>query len=132
MPKNPENLNPGKEKAARLQEALKMNEPLAVAYYLKEDLRQIWSQPNKDTAEQVIDDWIARVQASGFGPLVKIAATLVNRRFGILAGNDHRITSGPMEGTNNKIKTLKWRPTASATWNSSNSGSWASIRRSTL
>ena len=105
--KNPENLNQEKDEEARLQEALKMNEPLAVAYYLKEDLRQIWSQPDKDTAERVLDDWIARARASGVGPLARIAATLAGYRFGILAWYDHRITSGPMEGTNNKIKTLK-------------------------
>ena len=35
------------------------------AYYLKEDLRQIWSQPNKRTARRVLRDWMARARASG-------------------------------------------------------------------
>jgi len=36
--KNPENLDPKKRERERLEEALRMNQPLATAYYLKEDL----------------------------------------------------------------------------------------------
>jgi transposase len=45
--KNPENLDPKKDEKRRLKEALKRNEPLAVAYYLKDDLRRFWEQPGK-------------------------------------------------------------------------------------
>ena len=48
--KNPENLDEERDERQRLEDALRLNQPLAVAYYLKEDLRQIWSQPNKRTA----------------------------------------------------------------------------------
>ena len=44
--KNPENLDEEREKK-RLDEALALNKPLATAYYMKEDLRQIWDQPGK-------------------------------------------------------------------------------------
>src|SRR5262249_15625353 len=44
--KNPENLDPDKNERERLDEALQLNAPLATAYYLKEDLRQIWLQDN--------------------------------------------------------------------------------------
>src|ERR1700755_1011309 len=43
--KNAENLDPEKDEKSRLKEALKLTEPLAVAYYLKEDLRRFWEQP---------------------------------------------------------------------------------------
>jgi len=52
--KNPENLDPTRNEQQRLEEALELNRPLATAYYLKEDLRQIWSQPDKTTAEGVL------------------------------------------------------------------------------
>jgi transposase len=104
--KNPENLDEKKGEKERLEEALKLNQPLATAYYLKEDLRQIWMQPNKKTAARLLTDWIARAQASGIQILKKFAATLAGYRTGILAYYDHGISSGPMEGTNNKIKTL--------------------------
>ena len=51
--KNPENLDPQRNEEQRLQDALELNRPLAIAYYLKEDLRQIWSQPDKRTARRV-------------------------------------------------------------------------------
>jgi transposase len=39
--KNPENLDAQRHEHQRLEEALALNKPLATAYYLKEDLRQI-------------------------------------------------------------------------------------------
>jgi transposase len=105
--KNPENLNKKRNEPERLKEALRFNEPLATAYYMKEDLRQIWSQSDKAKAFVFLDDWIARATTSGIGPLVKMGNTMVKFRFGILAWYDHPISSGPMEGSNNKIKTMK-------------------------
>jgi transposase len=105
--KNPENLDPDKKEKERLAEALKLNEPLACAYYLKEDLRQIWLQPSKEIAERVCTDWIKRAQATGIKMLKKFADTLAVYKSGILAYYDYRISSGPLEGTNNKIKTMK-------------------------
>ncbi|ADU61411.1 MAG: ISL3 family transposase [Pseudodesulfovibrio sp.] len=105
--KNPENLNKKRNEPERLKEALRFNEPLATAYYMKEDLRQIWSQSDKAKAFVFLDDWIARATTSGIGPLVKMGNTMVKFRFGILAWYDHPISSSPMEGSNNKIKTMK-------------------------
>lgn len=105
--KNPENLKAEHNEKERLQEALRLNQPLATAYYLKEDLRQIWRQSNKKRAARFLNDWIARATTSGIGPLVKMAHTMAACRSGVLAWYDHPISSGPLEGTNNKIKTLK-------------------------
>lgn len=105
--KNPENLNAERDEQERLKEALRLNEPLATAYYMKEDLRQIWSQPNKAKATTFLDDWIARAISSGIGPLMKMGKTMAGHRSGILNWYDHPISSGPMEGTNNKIKNMK-------------------------
>jgi len=105
--KNPENLDPQKNERERLDEALRLNTPLATAYYLKEDLRQIWLQGNKRAARRVLRDWLARARASGIPMLVKFAATLEEYQEGILAYYDYPISTGPLEGTNNKIKTMK-------------------------
>jgi transposase len=105
--KNPENLNEKHDEKQRLEEALRLNEPLATAYYMKEDLRQIWSQPDQQTAATILDGWIKTAMNSGLAPLVKMGKTLQVHRYGILNWYDHPISSGPMEGTNNKIKTLK-------------------------
>jgi transposase len=107
--KNAENLDPEKDEKARLKEALKLNEPLAVAYYLKEDLRRFWEQPGKHFATTFLDGWIRRAEASGIRILQQMAKTLAAHRSGLLAYYDVMISSGPMEGTNNKIKTMKRR-----------------------
>jgi transposase len=105
--KNPENLAPERRERERLEEALRMNQPLAIAYYMKEDLRQVWEQPNKATAARVLADWIHRAEQSGIKVLHKMAATLGVHRNGILAHYDYPISTGPLEGTNNKIQTMK-------------------------
>lgn len=105
--KNPENLDPERNEWQRLQEALRLNTPLTVAYYLKEDLRQIWQQPNKATARRVLDDWLARAHASGISMLQRFATTMQEHRHGILAYYDYPISTGPLEGTNTKIQAMK-------------------------
>jgi transposase len=105
--KNPENLDPKRNERERLEEALRMNRPLATVYYLKEDLRQIWMQPDKETARRVLEDWVGRAEASCIKLLQRFASTLSMYRTGILAFYDHRISTGPLEGTNNKIKTMQ-------------------------
>jgi transposase len=107
--KNPENLEDSKNERQRLEEALRLNAPLATAYYLKEDLRQFWEQPDKAAARRFLRDWIARAEASGITVLKKFARILRLRKFGLMAWYDHPISTGPLEGTNNKIKTLQRR-----------------------
>jgi transposase len=105
--KNPENLDAKRNEKERLEEALGINAPLATAYYLKEDLRQIWNQPNKRTARKVLRDWLARARASGIRMLIQFADTLEEYQEGILAYYQYPISTGPLEGTNNKIRTMQ-------------------------
>jgi len=105
--KNPENLDPRKNERQRLDEALKINQPLATAYYMKEDLRRFWSHPDKAAAEKFLTDWLFRAWASGIPMLKKMANTLAAKRSGLLAYYDFKISSGKLEGFNNKIKTMQ-------------------------
>jgi transposase len=105
--KAPENLDPEHDEKARLKAALKLNRPLALAYYMKEDLRRFWEQPGKTFATAFLNDWLRRAKASGVPMLGKMAKTLEKHRAGLLAYYDFPISTGPLEGTNNKIKTMK-------------------------
>jgi transposase len=105
--KNPENLDPQRNEQQRLQDALELNTPLTMAYYLKDDLRQLWSQPNKRTARRVLRDWIARARVSGVRMLERMGDTLAAHAKGILAFYDYPISTGPLEGTNTKIQAMK-------------------------
>jgi len=102
-----ENLDKEKDEKKKLEEALALNKSLAVAYYLKEDLRQFWEQPGKKFGTLFLDGWIRRAESSGIKMLQQMAKTLASHRSGLLSYYDVMITSGPMEGTNNKIKTMK-------------------------
>jgi transposase len=102
-----EDLDEEKDEKKKLEEALALNKSLAAAYYLKEDLRQFWEQPGKKFGTVFLDGWIKRAESSGIKMLQQVAKTLAAHRSGLLAYYDAMITSGPMEGTNNKIKTMK-------------------------
>ena len=91
----------------RLHAALQLNRDLSVAYYLKEDARLVWSCESKRSAALQLDSWISSARAADIPELTKLANTIESHRDGILAYFDRRISTGPVEGVNNKIKTLK-------------------------
>lgn len=105
--KNPENLDEEHNEKDRLEAALALNKPLATVYYMKEDLRLVWKQEDGAKAATFLDDWIKRAKVSGISMLKKFAKTLSVHREGILAYYEFPISTGPLEGTNNKIKTMK-------------------------
>jgi transposase len=93
----------------KLEEALKLNEPLSQAYYLKEELSLLWEQPSRAAMESFLRQWCERAMATGIGVIRQMAKTLLLHATGILHWWEHRINSGRMEGVNNKIKTLTRR-----------------------
>lgn len=105
--KHPDNLDESKNERVRLQEALDLNHSLAVAYYLKEDLSQIWKQSTKAIAAKFLTDWCRRARSSGIKVLITMANTLEGHRNGILNWYDYPISTGPLEGINNKIGALQ-------------------------
>lgn len=104
--KHPDNLDEERDEPARLAEAFELNSSLMTAYQLKEDLRQLWEQPHKTAARNFLTSWYLRAMASGIGVMQKFARTLAAHSYGILTWYDHPISTGPLEGTNNKIKTM--------------------------
>jgi transposase len=102
-----ENLDPERDEMARLKEALRLNKPLATAYYLKEELRQFWQQPGREFDGLFLKGWLRRARASGIRILIQMAETLERHRSGLLAYYRYPVSTGPLEGTNNKIKTMR-------------------------
>ena len=105
--KRSEHLDPSRREPKRLQDALRLNEPLAIAYYLKDELNEIWEQDDEETAKWLLMDWIFYAESTGIRMLKQFAKTLRLHATGILAWYDYPISTGPLEGTNNKIKTMK-------------------------
>lgn len=104
--RNSENITEKKD-IDRLNAALELNRDLSVAYYLKEDARLIWNSDSKHLASLQLDAWLSSARTSQIPELVKVADTLHSHRDGILAFFDKPISTSPVEGINNKIKTLK-------------------------
>ncbi|MGE0434508.1 MAG: ISL3 family transposase [Planctomycetota bacterium] len=105
--KRPGNLDARRNERHRLQAALRLNAPLSIAYYLKEDLDRFWRQSGKAAAELFLDEWVRDATATGIRVLQVFARTLQIHRRGLLDWYDEPISTGPLEGINHKIKNLK-------------------------
>lgn len=95
------------DKQARLDELLAANETLHKVYLLKEDLRLFWSQDSKTEAKTFIKTWLEQAEGLDNPHLNRFAKTIGQRIDAILGWYDDPITTGPLEGLNNKIKVLK-------------------------
>ena len=62
---------------------------------------------HKEDAERVLEDWVKQAQESKIPQLMKMSMTLLAHRRGILAWYDCHISTGKVEGINNKIKVMK-------------------------
>ena len=93
----------------KLEEMFAINENLYRAYLLKEDLRQFWKQPDKEEATLFLQLWLEEAATLDLSPIRRLAKTIAKHRDCILAWYDFHITTGPLEGLNNKIKVLKRR-----------------------
>lgn len=103
--KNYEKLD--QEKQDRLQSLLQVNAPLFTIHTMKEQLREFWQKDSIGEAVTFLDAWCKDAESSAIEPLKRIAKTLMKHSHGLLNYYYHRISSGLVEGINNKIKTLK-------------------------
>lgn len=102
--KNQENLDG--DQRQKLNELLKLNAPLSKAYILKEELRRLWDEPDIERGRKFLESWCRKAEASGIRAMQQMAKSLRMHRWGILNYFNHWITTGPLEGLNNKIKTM--------------------------
>ena len=109
--KAPENLKQHKDRKKderfRLQQALEINEPLAMGYYMKERFRLLFQCLDKNRAEVELEAWIAQAACSGIKILHDAAKKLQIWKPFILNWYKHRISTGKLEATNRKIGTLQ-------------------------
>jgi transposase len=95
------------EAKQKLDRLLALNESLNTGYILKEELRTLWNCSSREEATEYLENWLIKAWSSEVELIVKFANTLSVHRKGILNYFDHRITTGPVEGINNKRKVLK-------------------------
>lgn len=92
-----------------LKHLLEVNENLATAYILKEKLSSIWNYRSETWARKAVNDWITMAEASNIRGIKGFVKTLKKHEYGIINHCKHPISNGRIEGTNNKIKSLKRR-----------------------
>lgn len=81
---------------------------LKVLHTLKEDFRKIFETDlTPQEAGPKLKAWITDVEKSGLTKLAKFVSTLRNRWEHILNYFHNRLTSGMVEGLNNKVKVIK-------------------------
>ena len=102
-----ENVYDDEGKYSRLEALLGLNETIHKAYLLKEDLRMFWEQGCRRDAQQFIKTWLKEARSMENSHLDKMANMIENHTEQILNHYDYPISTGPLEGINNKIKVLK-------------------------
>jgi transposase len=95
------------DKYSRLESLLERNETIHKAYLLKEDLRLFWEQHGRHEAEQFINVWLEEARSLGNSRLDAMANMIESHLECILNYYEYPISTGPLEGINNKIKVLK-------------------------
>ena len=95
------------EQLMQVEALLYVSDELRTAYYLKESFYEILDCKDKETAKQMMSDWIYDAQSSGIADYDTCSNTLINWQNGILNTFDYHYTNGFTEGCNNRIKVLK-------------------------
>jgi len=95
--KNPEDLSARQH--AALADVQRTNQRLYRAYLLKEQLRQIYRLP-ADAAIALLDAWLQWAGRCRLPPFVKLARTITEKRPGIVAAIEHRLSNARVEAIN--------------------------------
>jgi transposase len=93
---------------AKLEAMFVVSPALKRLHELKEAFRDIFeTAPDQTTAQDQLADWVSDVEQSGLSSLTKFVTTLHNWWEVILNYFHERLTSGFVEGRNNKLKLIK-------------------------
>jgi len=108
--KRPEKLSE-KQKLALDELLLKINLNTVRAYLLKEELQQLWTHVSAVRACLFLVDWCNRAKASKLKPMARVAHTIDKHSSLILNWffTGGAISSGAVEGFNNKLKVITRR-----------------------
>lgn len=95
------------EERPRLEELLRVNEAISLAYVLKDALKEIWRTRSPWAARRALRRWCTFALESGLSPLIRFAGKLMRHARGIIAHAAYPIHTSRLEGVNNRIKVLK-------------------------
>lgn len=98
--------NLSQKQTIRLEKLLKINLSSVKAYLLREDFQQFWKYKSMAWANKFLKDWATRTMRSKLDPMKKVAKMLRSHKKLILNWflAKGELSSGPVEGLNNKAK----------------------------
>ena len=102
---NSRNLKDTKKSA--LDTILEEHNDLAVCYAMKEEMCRLFELSDSDIARQRWIAWFEAAKDSGIEPLIRFANLKEKRLEGLISHSRHQISTGKLEGLNNKIKVAK-------------------------
>jgi transposase len=94
---------------AKISEIQRSNCSLYRAYLLKEALAHLLGYQQAGRAKKALKEWLGWASRSRLRPFVRVARTIRKYRDGVLAYIDFRLTNGPVEGINNRLRTVARR-----------------------
>lgn len=92
--------------AQKLADLERTNQRLYRGYLLKEDFRHAWVPGNVGLSRARLHRWLQWALRSRIRQIVRFAKTVSDHLDGILKAIELRVSTGPVEGLNNKIKTV--------------------------
>lgn len=87
----------------RLDRLLETNQPISLAYQLKEQFRVIFEYRYPACAAKALESWCEMAQASGMKSFERLARSFRKGADKVVAFIKHRVTSGRIEGLNNQV-----------------------------
>lgn len=102
---NSDNLT--EKKSNHLQEILNSHSNLATCYAMKEEMCRLYECDDIGAAEEGWKNWFEAAKESGIPALVRFADIKEKRLPGLINHAKHQISTGRLEGFNNKIKVAK-------------------------
>lgn len=99
--------NLSEDTAENLADILEDHEALSVCYAMKEEMCGLFELRDPVLAEMMWEDWFSAAKESGIPQLEKFARLKEKRIKGLIAHATHPISTGKLEGFNNKIKVAK-------------------------
>lgn len=103
--RNSENLTD--KSKANLENILSEHQNLAVCYAMKEEMNRLFGFTDSQESEKGWNNWFNAAKESDIPALVKFAQIKEKRLPGLIAHATYQISTGKLEGFNNKIKVAK-------------------------
>jgi len=93
-------------KRGELDQALSLNRRLFKAYYLREQIEQLWSYTYEGAAVRFFVKWLLGLRWQRLPAFKKLARTLYDHFYGILTYCKHKVPFGVVEAINGNIRAV--------------------------